>query len=205
MSEGGGLPVPAGPGWGETGFLALIAMLPSVGSSLVLLLQKTFEDDRRRVAQVAAAAQAVVDDDQRFLDRIAGDERLRDMLWTALDAGARTPNEAKRVAMGRVVGQAVNDDAQIDDSAALLQALAAFEAPHFALLAKFQTQRDSASDLYGGFQAPEPYRSALIAQGVVSIAVQAIRPTGLQITGLNDFGRRLLSWVSKPLDELGPT
>jgi hypothetical protein len=197
MSEGDGLPVPAGPGWGETGFLAVISMIPGFGSAFVLLFQKTLDDDRRRAAQIAAAAQAVVDDDVRFVERIAGDERLRAMLWAALDAGVRTPNEAKRVAMGRVVGRAINDDAQIDDSAALLQALAAFEAPHFVLMAQFQTKRDDASDLYGGFHAPEPYRSALIAQGVVAIGVQTVRPTGLQIMGLNDFGRRLLKWVTE--------
>jgi hypothetical protein len=192
---GDGLALPEGTGWDEAVFLAGVAAVPVIGGSLVVLLQKAFEDERRRIADVANAAREVVDHDATFVRRVEQDERLRDMLREALEAGARTSNEAKRVAMGRVLGQAVKDDAQIDDSAAMLQALAALESPHFALLARLETERDSASEVIRGLRVPEPYRSELIAQGLVTISVQVLRPTGLAITGLNDFGRRLLTWV----------
>ena len=56
-------------------------------------------------------------------------------------------------------------------------------------------QPDLASELIRSLQVPEPYRSALIAQGLVTVSAQALRGTGLAIRGLNDFGRRLLQWV----------
>jgi hypothetical protein len=37
-----------------------------------------------------------VDDDETFVRRLEQDGRLRDMLREALEAGARTSNEAKR-------------------------------------------------------------------------------------------------------------
>lgn len=195
MTKGDGLAVPEGMSWGEAAFLAAVAAVPAIGGTLVVLLQKTIEDDRRRIADVANSAREVVDDDERFVRRLQDDERLRDMLREALEAGARTSVEAKRIAMGRVLGQAVKDDAQIDDSAAMLQALAALENPHFALLARIRTFADSAGQLGGGFGVPEPYKSALIAEGLVTVSIQTIRPTGLAVTGLTDFGRRLLSWL----------
>ncbi len=180
--------------WGETAFLAAVSAVPYLGGSLVILLQKAMEDDRRRVADVANAARGVVDDDVRFVKRVGEDERLRDMLREALEAGARSSNEAKRVAMGRVVGQAINDDAQLDDDAALLHALAALDSPHFALLARLE-DRERSRPPSPPIQVDEPYKSALLGQGVVSApenAVDWLGPTPLPLT---DFGHRLVAWL----------
>lgn len=95
-STGDGLALPEGTGWDEAVFLAGVAAVPVDGGPLVVLLQKTFEDERRRIADVANAAREVVDDDETFVRRLEQDGRLRDMLREALEAGARTSNEAKR-------------------------------------------------------------------------------------------------------------
>ncbi len=190
-----------GTTWGEALFLASVALVPGIGGALVILLQKAMEDDRRRVADVANAARGVVDDDVRFLERVGEDERLRDMLREALDAGARSSDEAKRVAMGRVLGQAINDDAQIDDDAALLHALAALDSPHFAFLAKLQ-YREQSEPLTALAEVREPYRSALVAQGCVRLPIasggfyRGVVP--LEVT---DFGRSLLEWLRQAQEE----
>ena len=185
---GEGLASREGLTWGEAVFVAAVAAIPGIGGSLVVLLQKTMEDDRRRVADVVNAGREVVDDDARFVRRIGEDERLRDMLKEALEAGVRSSNEAKRIAMGKVLGQAVSDDAQIDDDAAMVHALASLDSPHFALMAKMgeAMTRDT---------LPEPYRSALVAQGVVSVSIAAMVAGNQTFIVVNEFGRRLLRWL----------
>lgn len=173
--------------------MAAVSAIPVVGGPFAIVLQATIEADRRRMAQLAAAARDEVGDDDRLQQRLESNEQLRDMLLESLTAAAKTSNEAKRIAMGRVLAQAVNDDAAIDDSAAMLQALAVLDSPHFALLAKMANLE--LSDLGGGFRVPEPYKSALIAQGVATASVRGIGPIGFTVEGINEFGHRLLQWL----------
>src|SRR5690349_4077713 len=111
------------------------------------------------------AAREAAGDDERFIRRLREDERLPDMLVQAGDAASRTSWEAKRMTMGWVLGQAVHDDADIDDYAALLSALSALEAVHFRLLAQIEVNVPMPP--FAGHTIPEPYSSQLIAQGVV--------------------------------------
>jgi hypothetical protein len=142
------------------------------------------------VGQMARAARDEVGDDERLVRRLTEDERLRDMLVEASEAALRTSWEAKRITMGRVLAKAMADDADIDSYAAFLSALASLEAVHFGILAR---------PLSG--PVPEPYRTQLIAQGVVTTMTP--QRGGVQIGGVSEFGTRLLTWIrtTEPGDE----
>ena len=192
--------------------LAGVELVPGVGGAMARLLEATLEADRRRVAQVGNAAREATGDDGLLVRRLEQDERLRDMLLEAVEAGARSSHEPKRVAMGRVLAQAVNDDAQLDDSAALVHALAELDSPHFAIMAKLENRR---RNLRKGIrpqpeiEVPEPYRSALLGQGVVWSRdsddsepglLTEVRPPPLAIS---DFGSQLLGWIREAADAVG--
>ncbi|MGH9076498.1 MAG: hypothetical protein ACRDY0_03440 [Acidimicrobiales bacterium] len=151
--------------------------------------------DERRVQQMGIEARDSVMDDQRFIERLKDNERLRDLLVQAAEAARRTAWQAKRVVLGRVVGQAVVDDAQVDESAALVAALASLEPPHvryLTLIAGGQW-REGAPVPDGARPAepvPEPYRAALIAHGLVD----ANTYDGV-IGSDTPFGHRLLGWL----------
>jgi hypothetical protein len=100
--------------------------------------------------------------------------------------------------MGRVLAQAINDDAVIDDSAAMLQALAVLDSPHFSLLAKIANLE--LSDLGGGFGVPEPYKSALIAQGVVTGSTRGVGLIGFTVdrTSASDIKPAIAATSSRP-------
>jgi hypothetical protein len=51
--------------------------------------------------------------------------------------------------------------------------------------------------LGGGFGVPEPYKSALIAQGVVTASTRGVGPIGFTVEGINEFGHRLLACFEK--------
>jgi hypothetical protein len=100
-----------------------LALVPGIGGALAILWAEAQDRDRRRVRQMGEAARDKVNDDERFVQRLMENERLVDLLVEAAEAARRSSWEAKRTSMGRVVAQAVIDDAEIDDSAETLNAL----------------------------------------------------------------------------------
>ena len=93
--------------------------------------------------------------------------------------------------MGRVVGRAVLDDAQVERGQLLIAALADLDAPHFRLLAELGRAEDSQSA--AAIPVPEPLRAALIRHGVVEAGPSW--SGNIIVTGVSDFGRELLSYV----------
>lgn len=90
------------------------------------------------------------------------------------------------------LAQAVTDDADIDEHAALIAALAALEAPHFRYLARFANA--TVADYVREGQIPQPYRAALLSTGVLE------EPPGPGVTRFNiykmtPFGQELLAWI----------
>jgi hypothetical protein len=77
---------------------------------------------RERIIETGKATAQPVGAPEMLIRRLTENERLLDMFKDALDVASSTATWSKRV--GRVVAQAVKDDAVIDDSAALLAAVA---------------------------------------------------------------------------------
>jgi hypothetical protein len=178
-------------GWGETLVVAGANLIPVVGGAVGTLMHKAYAMDRERVAQTGRAAIADIGDPDVFVQRLTSDERLLDMCREAFEASARSSTEAKRIAMGRVMARAVVDDAQLDDSAELLSALARLESQHFRLLG--QIELALGSDEMAAVPVPEPYKSALISAGTVQTGTTYGGAT--TIGGLTDFGERLLAYL----------
>jgi hypothetical protein len=174
-----------------------LSAIPVVGGALAELWGYAQALDRWRVSQMGATARDEFGDDEAFVDRLRSDERLLDMLVEAAEAAQRTSVEAKRIAMGRVLAQAMKDDARIDDSAAMLRALAEFEGPHFRILARLGTQPRVQIGA-GNEEVPEPYLSQIMAQGVLRATEATIKPTANSFAGaayVTPFGHELLRWI----------
>ena len=119
----------------------------------------------------------------------------------AVDAVARTTWDSKRITMDAVVGQAALDDADIDESAALVAALSVLEAPHFRLLATLAANPPQPPPVAAP-DVPEPYRSQLIAQGALALGSNSnYDAVELRISGVTGFGHKLLDWVRSSSNE----
>jgi len=172
---------------------AALGSVPIIGPALVEAYGYTLEELRRRTRQVGEAIAAECDDAELFLQRLRADPRLATMLVSAVEAGKRSSREYKRIAMGRVVGQAFMDDAVIDDHAALLTALEDLEAPHFRYMANLEKAVPGTA-----FDLPNPYFSTLDRNGLVSVIVEngsAYAPSVRRPAGLTSFGATMLQWV----------
>lgn len=171
-------------------------LIPVVGGAFAAALGYAQELDRWRAQQMAEAARdaAGEQDDEQLLRRITADDRLVDLIAIAVDGARRSAWEAKRVTMGRVLGSALTDDADIDDSAAMLAALAVFEAPHFRYLETLASEPPPPPPLV---EMPilEPYRSQLVAHGAVELGASGTWEPHLRVSGVTEFGSRLLDWI----------
>lgn len=93
----------------------------------------------RRAAQTAESILDSADMSPEDLTRAArANEALGDLFAMAVDIGARTRNQQKRQALGRIVGRAFvrQDMARIDETELLLKAIEPIEAAHIQILVK---------------------------------------------------------------------
>jgi hypothetical protein len=168
-------------------------MVPVVGGPLAELWTYAQDLDRWRVQQMGQALRDCVGDDDLLIERLKDNERLLDMLVEAGEAARGTSWEAKRIAMGRVLAHAISDDADIDYDAALLSALAALEAVHLRYIAQIADANDKPMPPQAGHLVLEPYRSHLIAQGVLELGTTYDGDDA--IVGISEFGLRLMAWI----------
>lgn len=183
-------PSPQRPSVASTVVRAGLSAIPFVGGPLEVLVSDTIERRQARVMETGELARETVGDDDAFVKRLQEDPVLADMLVEASETASRTALSAKRRAMGRVVGNAVRDDALIEEGQLLLAALRDLEAPHFLLLARIEAgeQQNLAA-----VPLPEPVRSGLVRHGAVETV--GTYGGGQAVTGLTSFGRRLLDLV----------
>jgi hypothetical protein len=184
------------PSFGDAIVRAALANIPVAGPALVEGYNVARQLDRQRIEQMAAEARRAMGDDELLALKLQEDERYLDLLVVAIEAVRRTSWEGKRITMGRLLGHALTDDADIDEDAALMSALAALEAPHFRLLAEVERHdREPESEPP---TIPEPYRSALLAEGVCALPFaggMSFSTRGMNVPHLSPFGMRLLEWV----------
>lgn len=117
------------------------------------------------------------------------------MFFQADYAAITTSSEKKRRAMGLVVAQAAaGDDARVEESKLLLDALRDLDSPHFAVLARVEVageDGDAVREVTAA--APEPVIAALVRQGLVETS--GTWDGGLVVTVISKFGRKLLTYV----------
>jgi hypothetical protein len=176
---------------------AALGSVPVVGAALAGLYDLGRELDQRRIQQMAAEARAAVGDDALLALKLQEDERFIDLLVVAVEAARRTSWDGTRITMGRLLGHALTDDADIDEDAALIVALAALEGPHFKFLATLEAY-DFTELPQPDPTPPEPYKSALISQGVCALPFaggMSFSTRGMAIPRVTPFGQRLLTWI----------
>jgi hypothetical protein len=106
--------------------------------------------------------------------------------------------------MGRVLANAVLDDAQVDVSAALLGVLSRLDAPHFHYLGVLRRFEAARHGLFAVPDTPEPYRSALDREALVTSTgdhgdVDTDHGRGGP-NGLSAFGFELVGWLDRSGD-----
>lgn len=180
----------------ETALVAAASAVPIVGGPIAIVLDRTLQRTRQNVVEVAQAA-VYEAGAEALVERLEDDERLAYLLLNAAEAGERTSMAAKRRLLGRAVGRAARDTARIDESELQVRALRDLDVPHVQALSHIeeQTRRQAGSNPVAAVSEalkryPAPIRAALIQHGLVE---QASTWDDMNaISGLNDFGTRLL-------------
>lgn len=183
---------------------ATIAASPKFAGSLSVVfegLRQRREHQAREMAERVAAETGV----EALAARLLDSQECEDLLLLAVELAARTSSAAKRRLLGRVVTQAVLDDAKVDTGFVILRVLDQIDAPH-ARAVEDILRAEEAADAAGELEPvavgaerpilpritdvtkrhPAPVLSQLAALGVVETA-GALGGSTLFI-GLTEFG-----------------
>jgi hypothetical protein len=199
---------------GETVAKASVALLVPYGGVLNIVydavrkrMQKTTDEILREVDPVY------------FAQRCAESQEFEAIVVNALDAAARSGYEAKRRLLGRVVVNAAFDDAKVDESALLVQALRELDATHIRALERIRLAQDDydpppderanmaiqdqtqaterwrrlaeEAAINASTQEPAPVVAVLSRVGTVA-PVSALFGVGISTGTITPFGRSLL-------------
>ena len=117
------------------------------------------------------------------------------MLFQGAIASSTTSDERKRRAMGLVVGHAAaGDDARIEESQLLLDALGDLDASHFAVLSRMAVAGEDQDAVRAVAEAtPDPVVAALIRHGLVKTV--GTWDGGAAVIAISEFGTKLLDYV----------
>jgi regulator of extracellular matrix RemA (YlzA/DUF370 family) len=207
-----------GPSGDETGVKSILAIVPRVvapstptaiasAAQLSTVLVDAIRERRQR-AVLEVAEESIADlTPEQFLQRLVDDERLTMLFNKAVRAAVETPAEAKRRAMGRVVGAALKDDAEIDQLALIMEALIDLEAPHFATLARIKAAATFGEGAVFATKAGDAVEAGLRRHGLVADMGAGSRAMGTPPQpdpvlpdagiGVTDVGTALLRLVSQ--------
>lgn len=170
---------------------------------------------RRSKAEAFIGALAEEVGEDVLIAAVERDPERDALLWTALRAVMASGLEQKRIVLGRVVANAMTSDESTDEAQLIVSALHALDAPHIRALARLKAADDAnqaAPDVNDEIletaleaREPTPVLAGLVNAGVVyqgSIARQnglysIPNPRTDGITGVNEFGRNLLTELSQ--------
>jgi len=177
------------------------------GHSVRGSLQVVYEDVRvRRAAKAGETISDIVSatGEEVLVQRLAEDPVAEALFVNAVDAAVRTGLEAKRRLLARAVAQAVIDEARLDESLLITEALAQLDAPHVKALKRMaveweETLRGDPEALNWGQSEvwrnlAEPIRAALVRTGTAkppSNTFAATKGPNRQM-GISDFGLELV-------------
>lgn len=190
----------------ETAVLAGLALIPGVGGSLAVVAERTARRTRENIAEAGQAALSEAGDANAFIEGLRTDERLGYLFLSACEGAARTALAQKRRLLGILVGRAVHDDAQVDESELMLTVLRDLEGPHVRALSELgdlppwpsdgsadESDRrteviHATRDILANY--PAPVAATLLRSGVVRDVEGYDRNYP---AGLNSFGEKLLA------------
>jgi hypothetical protein len=183
------------PTVGDTLAKVALQLVPYVGPPL----ETIYDDVRARLAAKARRTVSEIEElcgTERLLRRLTENPEIEAMFVAAVDSALRTGLERKRRYLARVVANAVLDDAKVDESELIVQALRDLDGPHLRALERLRHAEDSAHTDDAGKSAavqeaakqePAPIRAVLSGTGAVIPA-----PFG-GIFRVSPFGRTLLT------------
>jgi hypothetical protein len=173
------------------------------GDALPIIVNRWNAGQAQKAEQFIGDLQTAVDE-QSFARAMEHPETEAMFGW-ALRAAAETGVAAKRRMLSRVVAQAMNDDARVDEAQLFVAALRELDGPHLRALARLNAA-DQRAD--GGERAealtqvweaePVPVRAALIRTGCSTATVESIALNLMFVpapTPVTEFGRQLLTWI----------
>jgi hypothetical protein len=186
----------------ETLVIAGLNLLPGIGGALASVYERTSQRTRENIAVAGAAAIAEAGDEELLLRRIQEDERLSYLFMNVCEAAARSAVAEKKLLLGKLLGRAVRDEAEIDKGELAERILRDLEGPHLRAMSELadaadatraggevsQHAFDEVMDKY-----PSPVRAALERNGL--LATVGTYGGGEIVIGLNEFGRWLLEEV----------
>src|SRR5689334_5037624 len=109
---------------------AAISAIPYLGGPAEIVYSGYRDRSARRALHFFDVVLERFQDPEKLDARLAGSEPLDAVFGRALQAAVASGLADKRVALGRVVAAALDDDALIDRSGLLVDTLAEVEAPH---------------------------------------------------------------------------
>lgn len=185
----------------------------SVGHAAAVVIEDVQARRDARLTEFFGTVQNQVGDNEAIRDRLVSNPEVESVFVSGLNAALFTGLEAKRRLLAQVVSAAILDDARVDESALIAQALRDLEAPHFRALERIRRQQDTPPPDRSGEPPPEGWPSnhqsvidlvkqendavmaALLRTGTLTQVVgELILGIGgeVVVTGLSDFGRALL-------------
>lgn len=124
---------------------AAIAASPRVAGSLAILYEGVRDRWLARGREVLSEVTDSVSIEE-LERRLHDDEALDAALTAAIEAGARSGVKAKRRLLGRVVTQAVLDDARVDETVLRIGVLSQIDAPHARCLEAVHRAEEDAAE-----------------------------------------------------------
>jgi hypothetical protein len=192
------------PGIVETAVKMALATVPVVGGPAVVLFDAVRTRVLARLTSTATDVSNMVGPD-RLASRLAESAEFESLFVNGLEAAARTGYEAKRRLLARVIGNAANDEAQVDPSGIIASVLRDLDAPHIRALEWIRAAEDAVSDELPNDEAERlkheaAHEAAQAEDGPVVIAlanvgtlVQDVAYGGPVVPGrITPFGRQLL-------------
>jgi hypothetical protein len=179
----------------------MLAAVPYVGGSLQVIV----EDVRaRREAQAAVTLNEIADKSggaEELGRRLSADPVLEALFVNGVEAALRTGYEAKRRLLSKAVSQAVLDDAKVDESQLIVEALSQLDVPHVRALEKMarESQEKGSDPAAWGWGQSEAWgqehaaiKAALIRTGTAKGSSNApVAGAGRQ-EGITEFGIALV-------------
>ncbi|GAA3815580.1 hypothetical protein [Cellulomonas soli] len=192
------------PTWSQTTVRATLAAIPYVGGALEIVYSDVRARRAARADELVSQLITATGED-RLLKRLRDSPEVEAVFVTAIDAALRSSVEAKRRRLVKAVSAAVLDDARVDESLLVADALSQLDVPHLLALARmadeWEVTRSDMSDAvrWGAsnvFAAtPEAIRAALVRTGTAKSSVGtyiALAEPSRQ-DGITDFGLSIVA------------
>lgn len=215
FDESGDAGIPIDPDapepWAQTLTRAVINLVPVFGGFVDVLFTR-FEDGRRYHAR--AMVSSVID--KSSVEQLASSLENPEFAATfqrAVMAAVTTGFEAKRRLLANLIGEAVLDDARVDEVELYVAMLDELDAVHFRSLERLRRavddlpQNESREELdrlckQAWQKEPVPIRAALVRTGcsTAPVVLRGAGPFAVQITAtdlVTSFGRDVLEWLKR--------